>query len=219
MQLYRLGMVALLAALPITLVACGGDDDSGAKDNGSSSSSTKTATSKSDDKASSSSSGNKEFQVSYDIKSEDTNGTMVLAFKGKKTYTKTSADGGEGLGTVIFIDDGSSSYACTDAAGQGTCLKGPSGEADSDLDTSGFFPGDPGKDSSVKKVADRKVAGRDATCYDSTDKDNPGTVCIDKKEGIVLLVDSPDQKQTATEFKTTVSDDLFKPPYKVLRTP
>jgi hypothetical protein len=240
MQLYRLGMVALLAALPIALVACGGDDDSGAKDNGSATSSTgasssatlaatksgstgSTATKSSGGGSSGDAANLKDlieksksqtYQITYTATDSDGESSWIVAQKSGKTYTSINQKGGENAGLTVLIDDGKSSYICQKDADNpdGGCFKTASSADDENSPNAddGF------DDTNVKEIAGKKIAGRDARCFQSQDADNPGTSCVDKSTGAFLAGDSPDLKVTATNYSTSVDDKVFTPPYKVM---
>ena len=80
---------------------------------------------------------------------------------------------------------------------------------------------------SVKSVAGQTIAGRSAKCYEATSPTGKGTICLDSKNGMLLLIDGSDTKNgktTKTVFKAkeatdSPSDADFNPPYPVTSIP
>ncbi len=235
-----LGALVLSAAL---FGACGGDDDDGAsgdKTATTSSKDEKTAESKdsgttaSGDKktaeATKSSGGGdsasarkaiedltrdldkKTFNVTYDVKSESSPGKFGIIQKNGKSAISFDLDGD----SVIVIDDGKNTFFCTKAPNEdGVCLKSDSGDDDLFLNPDDIVD-EVKKASSVKELASRKIAGKDARCFEEVTDGATSIVCLDKSDGVMLYAKGDDSEFTATQLKTSVDDKVFVPPYKVL---
>lgn len=173
------------------------------------------------------------FKVTYDFKGVDDAGKefaakLTTGQKPPKNIMILDGDFGTGTpGTITFINDGTDSFMCT-ADPQKTCIKtGPSQPESVGIglqpeDFLDSFTKDIGTE--VKEISGQKVAGRDGKCYSvKSTTEGTGTLCVDKKTGLLLLVDATtvvdgkEQKvgMKATAFDDNPSDNDFKPPYPV----
>ena len=183
-----------------------------------------------------------DYEVVYDssitdAKGASTTGSMTLAHKGVKSLISIdgSFTGSGAAGKTTIIDDGTSTFVCTD---QGTkvCQQSKSSGATAAnpfLGLATAFSADNlvsafsknGYD--VKSVSGQSIAGRSAKCYEATGPTGSGTICLDSKNGMMLLIDGADTTKGQTKktvFKATratdsPSDDVFTPPYPVKAQP
>ena len=182
------------------------------------------------------------YRVTYettitDAKGAAPSGTMTMAHKGTKSLIVIDgAVFGEDpkSGKITIIDDGTSTFMCTEQ-GEKTCLKSKSIGAASNplLGLATAFSAENlvsrfSKDgTSVKSVAGQTIAGRSAKCYEATGPTGKGTICLDSKNGMLLLIDGSDTKNGKTtkevfkakEATDSPSDADFNPPYPVTSIP
>ena len=182
-----------------------------------------------------------DYRVTYetmitDAKGAAPSGTMTMAHKGTKSLIVIDGAFGEDAksGKITIINDGTSTFMCTEQ-GEKTCLKSKSTGAASNplLGFATAFSAENlvstfSKDgTSVKSVAGQTIAGRSAKCYEATGPTGKGTICLDSKNGMLLLIDGSDTKDgktTKTVFKAkeatdSPSDADFNPPYPVTSIP
>lgn len=184
-----------------------------------------------------------DYRVTYetmitDAKGAAPSGTMTMAHKGTKSLIVIDGavfDEDAKAGTITIIDDGTSIFMCSTEQGQKTCLKSKSTGAALNplLGLATTFSAENlvsrfSKDgTSVKSVAGQTIAGRSAKCYEATGPTGKGTICLDSKNGMLLLIDGSDTKDgktTKTVFKAkeatdSPSDADFNPPYPVTSIP
>ena len=161
-------------------------------------------------------------QISYEVKgggSDNDFTSWIQAKKNGKTYFSFKSKDGS---SSSIIDDGKNTYLCTKPAdGEGVCLK--SAKSADSLDLS--FNRDEvladfkASASSAKEVGSRKIAGRDARCFEITTDGVKESLCLDKNDGLALFMTGEEIELTATEAKTNVDDKVFEPPYKVQELP
>ena len=182
-----------------------------------------------------------DFKVTYETSiagtaDKATTGSMMMAHKGTKSvFVLDGAFGGPSTGKTTIIDDGTSTFICTEE-GQKTCLKTKStggSAANPLLGLATAFRADnlvkafSKEGFEVKSVAGQTIAGRSAKCYEAKGPTGSGTVCLDSKNGMLLLIDGSDIKNgktTKTVFKAkeatdSPSDADFNPPYPVQELP
>ncbi len=252
MRVYKIAALGLFAILPIMAVACSSSSKT-SNTPASSGSTTANATSGSKSSpgadATSGSTGsdnpltdlqnagkalkNGNFKVSYDMTQTDasgavTKGTMELSTKGTKSYFKgTGLTGDSSTGAFIIIDDGTNSFVCMDQPTK-QCLKSASAAAGAGSIADAFQPTNilsqlSASGGKFKQVGDQTIAGRSAKCYTGTDDSGSGTACIDKKDSVLLLVDSTQSDGSKLTLKATqvgsASDSDFNPPYTVVSVP
>lgn len=229
MKLRLMLLLAAFAALSMTFVACGGDDDDDSGDDTSSSSNDDETTTSGGGEVTGSGANDlkkyakdltgKTFLVTYEYEqgtgSEATKGTMTLGQKDGKSYMKLV----DGSDLFIIIDDKTNSFLCTKSGSDETCLKSKS-EGDTGMFSLQDVLGDLDADIKVTKLKDQKIAGKDGACFKVEEEGTAdGTMCFDKKDGFLLLVDTEEAEDgvslKATEVKTSVDDKTFEPPYKV----
>jgi len=164
------------------------------------------------------------FYVVYSFESAGTNaikGTYTLAQKPPKSLSSFDM---AGQGTFATINDGQQTYSCTKLGAQptGVCQKSAASGAGAGL---GFFnlAAMAQTASSVpdsKEIAGRKVAGRDARCFQYSPPGGSASIaCIDKDSGLMVYIETNDSSGkmtiTATDIKGSVDDKVFELPYKV----
>lgn len=176
---------------------------------------------------------NAEFQVSYDIKAPaeggQQDGKITMSVKGAKSSVAISTkQGGENL-DVTIIEDGQNAYICGNLTGDDkACFKIPSSGPEAalaDTLTQAFQSLNPtalaeeADFADLKRDGNEKIAGRDGECFKGTSNGQEGRICVDKDLGIPLLVQAKEAEGNvslkATKVSAKVSDDAFKPPYKV----
>ncbi|MCC6387124.1 MAG: hypothetical protein IT302_07050 [Dehalococcoidia bacterium] len=171
----------------------------------------------------------KSYQGSYELTVKDAGGveqkgSLSIAFKAPKSYYSFSLGGGQ-PGDITVIDDGTNSLMCTKIASAGQCQKSKSGPntlfanplslAELEKNLSGS--------TKVTQIADQKVAGEDAKCFQMDD--TKGITCFTKKDGLLAKSDisMAGSKVTlvATKLSTTVDEKLFEAPagYNVTTMP
>ncbi len=181
-----------------------------------------------------------DYHVSYDSTITDasgspSSGSITMSHKGNKSLMAIDGTFGGSPQKVIIIDDGTSTFVCTDQGGQKTCLKTKSGGTAPNpfLGLTNAFKADTlvsafSKDGwDVKSIAGQKIAGRDAKCYSAKGPDGSGTVCLDSQNGMLLLLDGTNTvngKEQKTNFKAKEATDSppdadFNPPYPVQSLP
>lgn len=251
MKRYWIVGLAAIALVALGAAACGDDDDSSKKpaaeatktDGGASKEATKEATKGATKEATRSSNdglaalqkaakdlSKLTYKVSYEISGTDAQtgkiaGTFTLASKPPKSLFGISGDFGQGEGTFLVIDDGTSSFLCTESDGEKSCLKSKSsGAGATELPT--IFSVDDlmksiGDDStaSVKEAQGQKIAGKDGKCFDVKSKEGDGMICF-SSDGLVLLIDGQFEGSRITlkakEASGSPTDKDFEPPYPVI---
>lgn len=183
-----------------------------------------------------------DYRVAYDASMTVPGGTasnasITLAHKGTKSLIIVDgalAGGGDNTGKITIIDDGTSTLLCTEQ--QKTCLKTkstPGATANPFLGLADSFKaenlvGNFSKDGyEVKQVANQTIAGRSAKCFEAKGPTGKGTVCVDSKNGMLLLIDGSDTangQTSKTLFKAKEATDApsdadFNPPYPVQALP
>jgi hypothetical protein len=129
-----------------------------------------------------------------------------------------------GQGTFATINDGQQTYSCTKLGAQpaGICQK--SGGAGAAAGVSFFNLAAMAQTASVapdsKEIDGRKVAGRDARCFQYAPAGGPASImCVDKQSGLMVYLETNESSGkmtiTATEIKASVDDKVFELPYKV----
>ena len=246
MRAIRVAGLAIAAILPIAAMACGGGSSNSATATSSSSNSGNAGSAAATTKPTSSSNPlaelqnagssfkNGNFKITYQLTETDkagktTTGTMAIAIKaGKSSFTIAGGLSG-GQGSFTVIDDGTNSFICT-VQPQKQCLKSKStstGTAATFL--TAFQPDNIIKQitasgGTVKQVGDQTIAGRGAKCFEGQDSSSQGTVCIDKKDNVLLSAegttsDGSKSKFVATQVGGSPSDSDFTPPYPVQSIP
>lgn len=238
-------MRTILAAGTATLAllffgaACGGDDDNGDKATpaGAASASTSApggaqATQKPQQSPTTSSqaaklsdllkeSATKSYYLSYSFEITGSNpikGAMIVAQKPPKSLNSFQI---ENQGTFSTINDGQATYTCTKLGAQpsGLCQKGGGANIGASFFNLTTFAQVASQVSDAKEIDSRKIAGRDARCFEYTTSGSPSTICVDKSDGLMLYVqaDQGGGKMTiaATEVKTSFDDGVFELPYKL----
>lgn len=236
-------LMALALAGALTAAACGGDDDSGDNGgNGAGGETTQTAggstPSGGTGGSATSTAGNdspvsdlladasdKTYRVSYEVAftvdGKTQEGKMTFAQKPPKNLMSISITGSEDFEELAMIDDGKDSFTCFKSGDSGQCLKslgaGGLGENFTLFDMKKVTQRVK-EDKNVKEVSGQKIAGRDSRCFEGTfdETNEKSTVCIDKRDGIMTLVESPSTRLKATEISDKVDDKLFEPPYPVV---
>ena len=250
-RVYKVAALGLLAIMPIVAMACGGSSSKTSNTPGSSGSTTANGTAGSNSSpsagATSGSTGsdnpltdlqnagkalkNGNFKLSYDMTQTDTSGaatkgTMEFSSKGNKSYFKMTGLTGASTGAYIIIDDGTNSFVCMDQPTK-QCLKSASSAGAGSI-ADAFQPTNILNELSAsggkfKQVGDQTIAGRSAKCYQGSDTSGSGTACIDKKDSVLLLVDSTQSDGSKMTLKATqvgsASDSDFTPPYTVQSVP
>lgn len=250
MRIYKLAALGLFAILPLAAVACGGSSKKSSNTPSSSDTSSANPTSGSKSPGATATSGSsssdnplKDIQgagnalktsnlkLTYDMTQTDsdgkvTKGSLSMSQKDKESYFKLVGDIGTGEnGTFIVIDDGTNTFICTEQPTK-QCIKSTSSGSGSIIDA--FQPGNIADEltangGSYKQVGDQTIAGRGAKCYKGSDETGSGTVCIDKKSGVLLSVDATQTDGSKVNMKATevgsASDSDFKPPYNVISLP
>ncbi len=185
-----------------------------------------------------------DFKVTYESSMADSKGTptvgsMTMAHKGKKNLIVIDGgflggvSGDNSTGKTTIIDDGTSTFFCTSQ--QKTCIKSKAGGTATNplIGFADSFRADnlvktfSKNGYEVKSVAGQKIAGRDGKCYEGKGPDGSGTICLDSKTGILLLIDGTStvagQKVKtvlkAKEATDSPSDADFNPPYPVQSIP
>jgi len=159
------------------------------------------------------------YFVDYTVttKSTGTDEKLALARDDQKTYMNASSSSGDETYSAIFIDDGEAGYACQKtSADDGLCFQTTVEEAEGTFDDTAFFPDYVSREGGYKAVADQRIAGRDANCFEDASTSVNDSICLDKQTGIVLVLDDGDQRFVANEFTLDARPDLFKPPYELL---
>jgi hypothetical protein len=170
----------------------------------------------------------KSYKVTYDLKGDGISGTLTWASKPPKQYV--AIEGIASLGSFISITGDTDAYFCASGSGtEKTCVKSPA-------TASGSGAGNPfaiNLDDLIRQVAGgagttvtdgkgQTIAGRAAKCYDIKSRDSAGSMCVDEKDSIILLVDGTFGGTklgiTAKSLSTDVSDADFTPPYRVVET-
>jgi hypothetical protein len=171
------------------------------------------------------------YRVVYDIEGMDPSsgeisGTLTLAAKPPKQLFSLSGEFAGEESTLTMIDDGESSFLCIETEGNQSCLRSPSGgggsiplptilEVEELIET---LADD--KDATVREVRGQKIAGRDGKCFEIQSREGEGTVCIDEKDGILLLLDGTFDGARITlraaEIAGAPSDSDFEPPFPVI---
>lgn len=239
----RMLMTLALAGM-LTAAACGGDDDSGDDTaNGSGGESTQAAggngtpSSGNSGSATPGTSGNDPvsslladasdktysvtYQVEFTIEGKTQKGEMTFAQEPPKNVMKIAISGSEDFDELIMIDDGKDSFTCFKSGDSGQCLKslgaGGLGENFTLFDMKKVTQRVK-EDKNVKEVSSQKIAGRDSRCFEGTfdETNEKSTVCIDKRDGILTLVESKSTKVKATAISDKVDGKLFEPPYPVI---
>ena len=254
MRAIKLAGLAVAAILPIAAMACGGSSNNSTPTTAASSgttpgsaattapgqapAATNTPASSGNPLAALQNAGNSfkngNFTVSYQMTETSsagkvTNGTMAIAIKGGKSSFKLGGALFGAQGEFTVIDDGTNSFMCT-AQPQKQCLKSKSGSGGAAAAFLTAFQPDNiikqlTKDGgSVKQVGDQTIAGRSAKCYEGKDSTGQGTICIDKKDNVMLSAegtnsDGSKTKLVATQVGGSPSDSDFTPPYPVQSIP
>lgn len=167
-------------------------------------------------------SASKTFYVVYSFETTGSGavkGTMTIAQKPPKSLNSFDI---QGQGAFATINDGQQTYTCNRLGAQpsGVCQKTGAGPgAGLTFFNLAAFAAVASQVPDVKEIAGRTIAGHDARCFDYTASGSPSTVCVDKKDGMLLYVqtDTGGNKMTigATEVKASVDDKVFDLPYKV----
>ena len=162
------------------------------------------------------------YEMEYEADGTTQKGTMAYAQKPPKVLTRISMGESLGVGEMIFIEDGTNSFMCTKSGAIGQCMKSGGtnglGETFAVMDMKKLTERVK-NDKSIKEVSGQKIAGRDSRCFEGKLEatDNKDAVfCVDKKDGIVTLVESEGLKMRATEIATKVDDKEFEPPFPVV---
>lgn len=237
-------LMALALAGALTAAACGGDDDDSGDDagNGAGGDTTQTAgvgtPSGGNDSSATPATGDDEpvpdllaeasdktysvtYEVAFTVDGETQEGEMTFAQKPPKSLMKIAISGSGDFEELTVIDDGKDSLSCFKTGDSGQCLKslgaGGAGENFTLFDMKKVTESVK-EDKNVKEVSGQKIAGRDSRCFEGTfDETNErSTVCIDKRDGILTLVESPSTKVKATEISDKADDKLFEAPYPII---
>ncbi len=232
-MLGRLGLVAATLTMAATVVlaaACGGDDDDGkdasttgdvtAAATAGGGKSTTAPTAKQGDQPAGGLGGKElvkqrkeaTFAATYAVKSSGSDATWTIAQKPPKSYIAIKqADGS----AFIIIDDGVNAYSCIPQGKEGACFKSASGGADTPGTNNDALYDSFEDDAKYKEIGGKKIAGRDARCFQASGGAADGVYCLDKKDGFMLSIDTATLKIVATEVSTKIDDKLFEPPFKV----
>lgn len=182
-----------------------------------------------------------DYRVTYDTSTTDakgttTSGAMTLEHKGTKSLIAMDSafSGSAGQGKVTIIDDGTSTFLCTEQTKACLKLSSTSGTAANPFlgIADGFktetLLGNYSKDGyEVKTASGQTIAGRQAKCYDAKSPTGTATICLDSKNGMLLLYDGTNttggqttkQLLKAKEASDAPSDADFNPPYTVQSLP
>jgi len=163
-----------------------------------------------------------QYEIEFQVQGTAQKGTTTYAQKPPKTLTRISMGESLGVDEMLFIDDGTNSFTCTKTGAIGQCTKTTGatglGEAFRVLDMK-KLTAMVKADRNVKEVSGQKIAGRDSRCFegklDETQAEN-ALFCVDKKDGIVTLIETGEMKMRATEIATKVDDKEFEPPFPVV---
>lgn len=184
---------------------------------------------------------NKTYKAVYDVKLVNSEqklnieGTLTVASKPpKQSYLGIDVmDETKQRQEIVFIQDGDDSYFCTGGGlgalggGEKVCArqKGSSGGIGADA-LGGFSIAElidgvaSESDVKVTETRGQKVAGRDTKCWTVKSKESDGIVCADEGAGVILLAEGKFEggqtNMKAKSVSTSVSDNDFKPPYKVV---
>lgn len=161
------------------------------------------------------------YKVAFTIDGKTQEGEMTFAQEPPKSVMKIAISGSEDFDELIMIDDGKDSFTCFKSGDSGQCLKslGAGGLSEN------FTLFDMKKvtqrvkeDKNVKEVSSQKIAGRDSRCFEGAfdETNEQSTVCIDKRGGILTLVESKSTTVKATAISDKVDGKLFEPPYPVI---
>jgi len=176
-------------------------------------------------------SGQTTYRVVYELDGSDPasggfSGTLTLAAKPPKQLFMLAGESDGEESTIMLIDAGESSYLCTDAEGNQTCIKSASGGAGAGqmptvLEVDDLIAGlAADADASAKEVQGQTIAGQDARCFEIKIQEGEGTVCISKKDAALLLLDGTFGGAVvslrATEVSDSPSDSDFEPPFPVV---
>ncbi len=253
MRAIKLAGLAVAAILPIAAMACGGSSNNSTPTTAASSgttpgsaattapgktpAATNTPASSGNPLAALQNAGNSfksgNFTVSYQMTETTsagkvTNGTMAIAIKGGKSSFKLNGTLFGAQGDLVIIDDGTNSFLCT--AQQKQCLKSKSGTGGAAGAFLTAFTPDKiiqeitSSGGTIKQVGDQTIAGRSAKCYQGSGASGQGTICIDKKDNVMLSAegtnsDGSKTKLVATQIGGSPSDSDFTPPYPVQSIP
>lgn len=162
------------------------------------------------------------YEMEYEADGTTQKGMMAYAQKPPKVLTRISMGESLGADEMIFIEDGTNSFMCTKSGAIGQCMKSAGtnglGETFAVMDMKKLTERVK-NDKNIKEVSGQKIAGRDSRCFEGKLEatDNKDAVfCVDKKDGIVTLVESEGLKMRATEIATRVDDKEFEPPFPVV---
>ena len=171
------------------------------------------------------------YRVTMDVAGVSTEQEWVLVQRPPDSRFEIAyEEGGEEFRTII-ITTGGTSYLCTSAAGQKSCLATEAEAAEAGaapLDLLSDIPQELAEDAEDVDLGDtsqRSIAGVDATCFtvESGLADlGEGEVCF-SDEGLLLYLRSEYAGASsvfeATSVSTDVTDADFEPPYEIIELP
>jgi len=163
----------------------------------------------------------KTYQAKYNVEFESSGqkqtGTATIASKPPKLASIINLTvAGAGEFAISVIDDGTTSYTCSNFGAGGRCSKDDSSLGTGGVDVKKAID-EARKGNDVKELPKQTIAGRNARCFEAKDAATSTTssFCLDEKDSIMLSFQTSGVKMTATEVKTSVDEKLFELPFPV----
>jgi len=154
------------------------------------------------------------FTATYELAQPGIKGTFSLAQDGKNSRIALNSAEGE----FIIINTEKDSFTCFKVGQTGFCQRQAPDPSLAEFDFRGRLDDLGAEDSvSFKKLDDRKIAGLDSSCWQSSDASTAVTLCIAKKEKVMTLLEetSSGLSFTLTDYSGRVDSKLFEPPFPV----
>ena len=156
------------------------------------------------------------YDVELDMQGQKQKGTAVVASKPPKLASQIKLTlPGSGDFVLTVIQDGTTTYFCSNFGLGGSCSK------DNSLGSGGVYVkkaiDEARKGTDVKELPKQTIAGRTARCFETTPSTgaSKSTFCLDEKDSIMLSFATGGVKMTATQVSNSVDDKLFELPYPV----
>ena len=155
------------------------------------------------------------FTATYELAQPGIKGTFTIAQDGKNSRIALKSAEGE----FIIINTEKDSFTCFKVGQTGLCQRQAPDPSVAAFDFRGRLDDleKEGGSLSYKKLDDRKVAGLDSSCWQTSDATTAATLCIAKKEKVMTVLEekSTGISFTLTDYSGKVDSKLFEPPYPV----